>query len=203
MRLTLNKLKCAKKHGNSRTVVKCPAGHAVAAEREERGIDNRSVSRGNELFRRLLIFCTYINKNVIDFRRLPLVVTACKVRRSACYNSEYRLSAVNGHLLTVQCATVNAAAGGNVQKPLVGDGGYDKTYTVYMSVKQDMPRPVSLDFAYCGMKNVLARLPNSDKSLCAVKTASVSFPDTPTAEVSSFNKFLYPFSLPFGQFVNV
>lgn len=157
MRLTLNKLKCAKKHGNSRTVVKCPAGHAVAAEREERGIDNRSVSRGNELFRRLLIFCAYINKDVIDFRRLPLVVTACKVRRSACYNSEYRLTAVNGHLLAVQCATVNSAAGGNVQKPLVGDGGYDKTYTVYMSVKQDMPCPVSLDFAYCGMKNVLAR----------------------------------------------
>ena len=46
--------------------------------------------------------------------------------------AEYRISAVNGHLLTVQCATVNAAAGGNVQKPLVGDGGYDKTYTVYM-----------------------------------------------------------------------
>ena len=37
---------------------------------------------------------------------------------------------IRDSLLTVQCATVNAAAGGNVQKPLVGDGGYDKTYTV-------------------------------------------------------------------------
>ena len=47
------------------------------------------------------------------------------------------------------------AEAGNIS--LAAENLYLSQSAVSQSVKQDMPRPVSLDFAYCGMKNVLAR----------------------------------------------